>query len=124
LAEGYSASARISGDEKQIILLEKHYSFTEYMSILHKPVLRMPNPITDFSGNNVAIILFSTWDHFKWNGFLTGLFLTGYGQRSRTSFFNTCIKKNFWILTNKWGNKLKHEIEAKGPGPIFKYLLP
>ena len=26
---------------------------------------------------------------------ISSFFLTGYGQRSRTSFFNTCIKKNF-----------------------------
>jgi hypothetical protein len=33
-------------------------------------------------------------------------------------------KKEFWILTNKCGNKLKHENEAKGPGPIpFKAVL-
>jgi hypothetical protein len=26
-------------------------------------------------------------------------------------------KKEFWILIIKCGNKLKHENEAKGPGP-------
>jgi hypothetical protein len=28
-------------------------------------------------------------------------------------------KKEFWILTNKCGNKLKHENEAKGPMQRF-----
>ena len=27
-------------------------------------------------------------------------------------------KKEFWILTNKCGNNLKHENEAKGPWPV------
>jgi hypothetical protein len=27
-------------------------------------------------------------------------------------------KKEFWILANKCGNKLKHENEAKGPGHL------
>ena len=40
--------------------------------------------------------------------------LTGYGKTSRTSFFNTCIKR-FWTLTNKCGNYLKHENEAEWP---------
>ena len=29
---------------------------------------------------------------------ISSLFLTSYGKRSRTSFFNTCIKKNFGFL--------------------------
>jgi hypothetical protein len=29
-------------------------------------------------------------------------------------------KKEFWILTNKCGNKLKHENEAKGSWPRFR----
>ena len=29
---------------------------------------------------------------------ISSLFLTGYGQRSRTFFFNKCIKKNFRFL--------------------------
>jgi hypothetical protein len=29
---------------------------------------------------------------------ILSLFLTGYGQSSRTSFFNTCIKNNFGFL--------------------------
>jgi hypothetical protein len=33
----------------------------------------------------------------------------GYGERSRTSFFNTIIK-----TTNKCGNKLYHENDAPG----------
>ena len=58
---------------------------------------------------------------------ISSLFLTGYGQGSRTSF-NTCIKK-FWILTNKCGNNLKHEIEAGEPWPfslvfVFKIIFP
>ena len=43
---------------------------------------------------------------------ILSLFLTGYGQRSRTSF-NICKKKKFWILTNRCGNNLKHENEAE-----------
>jgi hypothetical protein len=46
---------------------------------------------------------------------ILSFFLTGYGQRSRISFFNTLRKKEFWILTNKCGYKLKHENEAEGP---------
>jgi hypothetical protein len=40
------------------------------------------------------------------------LFLTGYGQRSRTSFVNTCIKR---ILDFDY----KHENEAEGPFHIY-----
>jgi hypothetical protein len=37
-------------------------------------------------------------------------------------------KKEFWILTNKCGNKLKHENEAEGPikrghGLVFVFKL-
>ena len=45
---------------------------------------------------------------------ISSLFFMGYGQRSRTSFFNRCLKK-FWILTNKCENNLKHENEAEWP---------
>jgi hypothetical protein len=49
---------------------------------------------------------------------ILSLFFRGHDQRSRTSFVNTCTKKNFGLkLTNKCGNKLEHENEAKGPGP-------
>ena len=47
---------------------------------------------------------------------ILSLCLTGYSQRSRTSFVNTCIKE-FGILTIKDGNRLKHENEAEGHGP-------
>ena len=47
---------------------------------------------------------------------ISSLFLTGYGQRSRTrSFDQHTHKKEFWILTNECENNVKHENEAKGP---------
>jgi hypothetical protein len=30
-------------------------------------------------------------------------------------------KKEFWILTIKYGNKLKHENEAEGPSLVFVF---
>ena len=32
-------------------------------------------------------------------------------------------KKEFWILTIKYGNKLKHEKEAEAPGLVFVFKL-
>ena len=45
---------------------------------------------------------------------ISSLFLIGYGRRSKTSFVNKCIKKNFRILTNKCRNNLKYENEDPG----------
>jgi hypothetical protein len=47
------------------------------------------------------------------------LFLTGYGQRSRTSFFNTCIKNNFGF----WPINVEISLNTKtggqqGPWPL------
>ena len=38
-----------------------------------------------------------------------------YAQRSRTSFFNKCMEKVFFMLTNKYEAKIEHENEAEGP---------
>ena len=50
--------------------------------------------IIDLSGNYVMTnTVFNLGPpEMEW---ISSLFLTGYGQRSRSSFFNTCIKKNF-----------------------------
>ena len=47
---------------------------------------------------------------------ISSLFLTGYGQRSRTFFFNTCIKKNFgfWPINVKIILKTKTRLNRHG----------
>ena len=50
---------------------------------------------------------------------ISSFFLTGYAQRSRASFFNTCMKNIFFILTNECETKRLHENEAKGPLPLW-----
>jgi hypothetical protein len=43
--------------------------------------------------------------HIEW---ILSLFLTGYGQRRRTSFFNTCVKNNFGFWPINVKISLKH----------------
>ena len=57
-------------------------------------------------------------------GWISSLFLTGYCQRSRTSFFNKCIKKNFGfspinveIILNS-----KTRLNSHGCSASFSYL--
>jgi hypothetical protein len=41
----------------------------------------------------------------------------GYGQRSRTSFFNTCIKNNFGFLLLNVEISLNTKTRLRGLGP-------
>ena len=45
----------------------------------------------------------------------------GLWSEQQSIFFQHMHQKEFWILTNKSGNKLKHENEAEGPrGGLFR----
>ena len=63
-----------------------------------------------------------------WMEWISSLFLPGYGQRSRTSFFNTCIKKNFgfWPINVEISLNTKTRLRGQdGLWPLrAKQLLP
>ena len=52
---------------------------------------------------------------------IASLFLTGYGQRSRTSFFNTCIKNNFgfWPINVERILNTKTRLNSHGHSTSF-----
>ena len=52
---------------------------------------------------------------------ISGLFLIGYGQRSRTSFVDTCIKKNFGFLPINVGKILNTKTRLTGLGPSASF---
>ena len=42
----------------------------------------------------------------------------GLWSKKQNNLFQRMLEKEFWILTNKCGNNLKHENEAEGPWPV------
>ena len=77
----------------------------------------------DLSGNYVTTkTIFNLGPpYIEW---ILSLFLTGYGQRSRTSFFNKCIKKNFGFLPINVEIILntKTRLNSHGSSASFSYL--
>ena len=40
-------------------------------------------------------------------------------SKKQNNLFQRMLEKEFWILTSKCGNNLKHENEAEGPWPVY-----